>query len=289
MVGFTPGGGPDITARFVAQKLAEAWKQQVVVENRPGAGGTIAANLVANANPDGYTLLSVSTAHAVAPAIYPRLPYDTHKDLSGITLSATSKYLLVTSPSLAVKSLKDLLAVARAKPGQINFSSAGVGSGTHFAGELFKSMAALDVVHIPYKGIPEALSETMTGRVHFFMAPIANAVNLVREGKLNALGVSSLKRDALVPGVPTIDEAGVPGYDSILWFGFLTASKTPRPLIVKLNREITRILGEPDARNRWIPIGLEPRPTTPEEFDRLIADDIATLTKLAREGNIKAE
>jgi tripartite-type tricarboxylate transporter receptor subunit TctC len=289
IVGFTPGGGPDITARYVAQKLGEAWKQQVLVENRPGAGGTMAANFVATGSADGYTLLSVSSAHAVAPAIYAQLPYDTQKDLAGITLSAVSKYLLVVPPSLGANDVQELLAMAKARPGQLNFSSAGVGSGTHFAAELFKSMAAVDVVHVPFKGIPEALTETITGRVQFFMAPIANAVNLVKEGRLLALGVSSRQRDALVPDVPTVAEAGVPGYDSILWFGLLTARKTPRPVIAKLNREIVRILGDEEAKTRWAPIGLDPRPTTPTEFDKLIADDIATFTRLALAGNIKAE
>ena len=288
LVGFTPGGGPDITARYVALKLTEAWKQQVVVDNRPGAGGTIAANTAANANPDGYTLLSVSSAHAVAPAIYAKLPYDV-KDFAGITLSATSKYLLVVAPSSGAKSVKELIAIARAKPGQVTFSSAGVGSGTHFAGELFKSMAAIDVLHVPYKGIPEALTDAMTGRVSFFMAPIANAVNLVKEGKLRALGVSSKGRDALVPDLPTIAESGVPGYESILWFGLLTSSRTPRTLIAKLNAEVTRILSEPEVRARWLPIGLEPHPTSPAEFDRIVSSDLATFTKLARAGNIKAE
>lgn len=289
LVGFTPGGGPDITARYIAQKLTEEFKQQVIVDNRPGAGGTIAANLAANANPDGYTLLSVSSAHAVAPAIYDKLPYDARRDLAGITLSAASKYVLVSAPSVGYKTLKDLLAAARGKPGQLNFSSAGVGSGTHFAGELLKSMAKIDVVHIPFKGIPEAMTETITGRAQFFMSPIASAVGLVREGRLVGLGVSSLKRDALLPDVPTIAESGVPGYDSILWFGLLTSSKTPRPLINLLNREITRILSDADAKKRWAPIGLDPAPTTPAAFDKLIAADIATFTRLARAGNIKAQ
>jgi tripartite-type tricarboxylate transporter receptor subunit TctC len=288
LVGFTPGGGPDITARYLAQKLTEEFKQQVIVDNRPGAGGTIAANLTATANPDGYTLLSVSSAHAVAPAIYEKLPYDARRDLMGISLSAVSKYVLVVSPS-GFRSLKDLLAAARAKPGAMNFSSAGVGSGTHFAGELLKSMAKIDVVHIPFKGIPEALAEAMTGRVQFFMAPIANAVPQVRDGKLLALGVSSLKRDALLPDVPTIADSGVPGYDAVLWFGLVTTAKTPAPVIAELNREVKRILGEDDVKRRWAPIGLEPSPTTPEGFDKLIASDIATFTKLARAGNIKAQ
>jgi len=289
VVGFTPGGGPDITARFIAQKLAESWPQNVVVDNRPGAGGTIAAQLVAHANPDGYTLLSVSSAHAVAPAIYARLPYDPRKDFAGITLTASSKYLLVVTPALGVKSLADLIALAKARPGQLNFSSAGVGSGTHFAGEQFKSMAALNVVHVPFKGIPEALTETMSGRVQFFMAPIANAVNLVKEGKLAALGVTSLQRDPLVPDVPTVSEAGVPGYQSRLWFGLLTSRQTPRAIVAKLNGEITRILRAPELRQRWAPIGLDPEPTTPEQFDKLIIDEIAAFTSIARAANIKAE
>lgn len=289
VVGFTPGGGPDITARYLAQKLTETYRQQVIVDNRPGAGGTIAANLAVNANPDGYTLLSVSSAHAVAPAIYDKLPYNTQRDLAGVSLSALSKYVLVTSPSSGYRSLKDMLAAARAKPGALNFSSAGVGSGTHFAGELLKSMAKIEVLHIPFKGIPEAMTESLTGRAHFFMSPIASAVTLVREGKLVALGVSSQKRDALLPDVPPIAEAGVPGYDAILWFGVLTSAKTPRPLIARINRDIVRILGEDEVKRRWAPIGLEPGPTTPEGFDKLIAEDIATFTKLARAGNIRAQ
>jgi tripartite-type tricarboxylate transporter receptor subunit TctC len=289
LVGFTPGGGPDITARYIAQKLTDAWKQQVIVDNRPGAGGTIAANAVARASPDGYTLLSVTSAHAVAAAIYSKLPYDASKDLAGITETASSSYVLVVAPSLGIRSVGELLAAAKAKPGQLNFSSAGVGSGTHFAGEMFKAMAAIDVVHVPFKGIPESLTETITGRVQFFMAPIANAVSHVRERRLTGLAVSSAQRDPLLPDLPTVSEAGVPGYETILWFGLLTASGVPRPIVAKLNREIVRILGEPETRQRWTPVGLNPRPTTPEGFDKLIRDDIAVFTKIARAANIKAD
>jgi len=288
VVGFTPGGGPDITARYVAQKLGERLKQQVIVDNRPGAGGTIAANMVAHSNPDGYTLLSVSSAHAVAPAIYAKLPYDTLKDFAGITETASSSYVLVTSPSAGMRSVADLLAAAKAKPGQLNFASAGVGSGTHFAAEIFKAMAGIDVVHVPFKGIPEPLAETMTGRVQFFMAPIANAVNLVRDGKLAALAVSSSKRQELLPDVPTIAEAGVPGYESILWFGLLTSSGVPQAIVAKLNREIVHILSEPELKERWNRIGMEPRPMTAEAFDKVVRDDIAIFTKIARDANIRA-
>src|SRR5882672_1307487 len=241
VVGFTPGGGPDITARHIAQRLGDSLKQQVIVENRPGAGGTVAAGMVARSPADGYTLLSVSSAHAAAAAIYPKLQYGTLKDLAGITQTATSKYVLVAAPALGVRSVRELLAAARARPGQINFSSAGVGSGTHFAAEIFKAMAAIDVVHIPHKGIPEALGETVAGRVQFFMAPIANAVNLVRDGRLVGLGVSSKSRDALLPDVPTIDESGVPGYAQELWFGILAPAGLPRPVMAKLNAEIGRV------------------------------------------------
>lgn len=289
VVGFTPGGGPDITARYAAQKLAESWKQQVIVDNRPGAGGTVGANLVATANPDGYTLLSVSSAHAVAAAIYPKLPYDTARDLSGITQTAVSKYVLVAAPALNVKTLKDFLAVARAKPGQLNFSSAGVGSGTHFAAEQFKAAANINIVHVPYKGIPEALTETIGGRVHLFMSPIANAINLVREGRIAGLGVSSPRRDALLPDMPTLAEAGLPGFQAYLWFGLLTSSQTPKPIVAKLNAELRRILTDADVKSRWSPIGLEPMPTTPAEFDKIIADEVTAFAAIARAANIKAE
>ncbi len=289
VVGFTPGGGPDLTARQIAQKLAELWKQQVIVENRPGAGGTLAAAQVARAAPDGYTLLSVSSAHAIAPAIYSSLPYDTLKDLSGITQTGSSKYVLVAAPSQGWKSVRDLLAAAKARPGTINFSSAGVGSGTHFAAEIFKSLAGLAVVHVPFKGIPEALTETMTGRVHFFMAPIANAVAPVRDGRLVGLGVSMPERDALLPEVPTVAEAGVPGFQTDLWFGLLTASAVPRPIVAKLNHDIVRVLGEPDLRQRWAAIGIEPRPMAAEAFDQRIREQVETFTRFARAANIRAE
>ncbi|HWI37460.1 MAG TPA: tripartite tricarboxylate transporter substrate binding protein [Burkholderiales bacterium] len=289
VVGFTPGGGPDITARHIAQRLSERLRQQVIVENRPGAGGTVAAGQVARSASDGYTLLSVSTAHAAAAAIYSKLPYDTLKDLTGITQTASSKYLLVVPPSLGVKNVGELVAAAKARPGRINFASAGVGSGTHFAAELFKSMAAIDVVHVPNKGIPEAMNETVSGRVQFFMAPIANGMNLVRDGRLVGLGVSSRTRDALLPQVPTIEEVGVPGYQQELWFGLLGPAGLPRPILTRLNSEIGRVLADEETKSRWAPIGMEPRPTSPEDFDRLIRSEIELYTRIARAANITSQ
>ena len=288
VVGFTPGGGPDIIARYLAHELGALWKQQVIVENRPGAGGSLGAAAVAKAPPDGYTLLSVSSAHAAAPAIYAKLPYET-KELTGITLTGSSKYVLVVSTAAATKSLQELLATARAKPGTLNFSSAGVGSGTHFAAEILKARAKIDVVHVPFKGIPEALSETVTGRVQFFMAPIANAVGPVRDGRLRPLAVSSRERDALLPQVPTVAEAGVPDYESTLWFGLLTSAAVPRPIIEKISADAGKVLSSPATRERWQPIGIEPRPTTPATFDQLLADEIRVFTAIARGANIRAE
>ena len=289
LIGFTPGGGPDITARLIAQKLSEIWKQQVVVEHRPGAGGTIAAATVARAAPDGYTLLSVSASHAIAPAIYSKLPYDTLGDLSGITQTGSSKYVLVGAPSAGVGSLKELIAAAKARPGQLNFSSAGVGSGTHFAAEIFRTMAGIDVVHVPFKGLSEALGEVMAGRIQFTAIPIANVANQVKAGKVIGLAVGSPQRDPLLPDVPSADEAGLPGYKPEAWYGLLTSASVPRPIIAKLNREITHILSEPELRQRLIAVGIEPRPSSPEGFDHLVRDEVALLTKIARAGNIKAD
>jgi len=289
LIGFTPGGGPDITARHIAQGLGEVWKQQVVVEHRTGAGGTIAAAAVARAAPDGYTLLSVSAAHAIAPAIYSKLPYDTLADLSGITQTGSSKYVLVAAPSAGMASLKDLIAAAKAKPGQLYFSSAGVGSGTHFAAEIFRSMAGIDTVHVPFKGLPEALGEVMAGRISYTAIPIANVSNQVKAGKVIGLAVGAPQRDPLLPEVPSADEAGLPGYKPEAWYGLLTSASVPRPIIAKLNREITRILAEPEIQQRLTAVGIEPRPSTPEAFDRLVRDEVALLTKVARAANIKAD
>jgi tripartite-type tricarboxylate transporter receptor subunit TctC len=289
VIGFTPGGVPDITARLIATKLTENLRQPVIVDNRVGAGGTIAAQIVASANPDGHTLLSVSSAHAAAPTIYPKLPYDTLKDFAGITMTASGPALLVVAPALGAKSARDLIALAKARPGQLNFSSAGVGSGTHFAAEQFRIMAGIDVVHVPFKGIPEALTETITGRVQFFISPLASALPLVRAGKALAVGVTSPRRSALLPEVPTVAESGLPGYQWEFWYGLLAPAATPRPLINRLNAEVTRILSLPETRKSWSALGADPMPTTPAEFDRLVASELVAMAKLAKVASIRAD
>jgi tripartite-type tricarboxylate transporter receptor subunit TctC len=289
LVGFTPGGGPDITARLLSSKLNDSWKQAVVVENRLGAGGNVAAQALATSAADGYTLLSVSSAHAVAPAIYPKLPYDAHKDFAGITLTATGPALVVVASGLAVKTMGDLIALAKAKPGQLNYASAGVGSGSHFAAELLKSQTGMDMLHIPYKGIPEALTETMAGRTQVFIAPYASAINLVKEGKATAIAVTSLKRMPDMPDMPTVAESGAPGYQWVFWYGLLAPAQTPRAIVEKLSAEIGTILKQPEVRQRFGPLGIAPVTSSPEEFDKLIANEISTFTRLAKAANIKLD
>ena len=289
VVGFTPGGVPDIAARLISQKLAETWKQPVLVENRLGAGGNIAAQSVAAAPADGYTLLSVSSAHAIGPAIYAKLPYDTLKDFAGITLTATGPALVIVSPALGVKSVAELIALAKAKPGELNYASAGVGSGSHFAGELLNSRAGIEVQHVPFKGIPEALAETITGRVQFFIAPFASAIALVRDGRAKAIAVTSAKRMAELPDMPTVAESGAPGYLWVFWYGLLAPANTPRPVVAQLNAEITRILNEPDVKQRLASLGTEAATSTPEQFDKLVADEVASFTSIAKAAKIKVD
>jgi len=289
VIGFSAGSGVDVSARIIGQKLNESWGQPVISDNRPGAGGTIAAQIAANANPDGYTLLSISAAHVIAPTLYSRLPYGTLKDFAGITTTVSLPNVLVVSPSLGVKSVKDLIALAKAKPGQLMFSSGGVGSGTHFAAELFKSLAAIDVGHVPFKGIPEALTEAMTGRVQFTMSPVSNVLPQAKAGKLIALAVAPASRIAVLPDVPTLAEAGVAGYRWDTWFGLLAPAKTPRAVVKKLNQEIARILVQADVKERWTAMGAEPIPIAPDAFDRYISEQVALIARLATAANIKAE
>ena len=289
VIGFSAGSGVDVSARIIGQKLNESWGQPVISDNRPGAGGTIAAQIAANANPDGYTLLSISAAHVIAPTIYSKLPYGTLKDFAGITTTVSLPNVLVVSPSLGVKSVKDLIALAKAKPGQLMFSSGGVGSGTHFAAELFKSLAAIDVGHVPFKGIPEALTEAMTGRVQFTMSPVSNVLPQAKAGKLIALAVAPASRIAVLPDVPTLAEAGVAGYRWDTWFGLLAPAKTPRAVVKKLNQEVARILVQPDVKERWNAMGAEPIPIAPDAFDRYISEQVALIARLAAAANIKAE
>jgi tripartite-type tricarboxylate transporter receptor subunit TctC len=285
VVPFTPGGQPDIFSRLIGQKMTEALGHQIVVDNRPGAGGMIGSRIVAEANPDGYTLLSISAAHTILPSVR-KLPFDTRRDFAGISMAYNAAYLLVVPPALGVKTMQQLIALAKAKPGQLNMASAGSGSGTHFAGEMFKAASGVEVVHVPFKGIPEATTDIMAGRVQLFMAPLASSVPLVRDGKLRALGISSPKRASVLPDVPTIAEAGLPGFRWDSWGAIFAPAKAPRPIINRLNREVTAALGHSDVQKQMRALGAEPAPTTPAELDRFVANELAVVAKLAKTAGI---
>jgi len=289
VIGFTPGGTPDITARLIGVRLSESLGQQFIVDNRPGAGGTIGAKLVADSNPDGHTLLSASSSHVLQPSIYAKMPYDTIRDFAGITRTSSACYMLVTAVSSEARSAKELIALAKAKPGSFNFASAGSGSGTHFAGEMFKHAAGLDAVHVPYKGIPESLNDTIAGRVQFFMSPLSGAIPLVKGGKLRGLGVSCEKRVAAIPDMPTLAETVLPGFSYGTWSGMLAPVKTPKAIINRLHAEITRVLALPEISQKMTALGVEPDPTTPAGFDKLIAEQVALMGKLARAAGIQPQ
>jgi tripartite-type tricarboxylate transporter receptor subunit TctC len=289
VIPFTAGSASDLLARLVGPKLTDAWGQQVVVDNRPSAGGTVAGSIVATSTPDGHTLMVSSSAFAGSAALFTKLPYDTVRDLSGVSLVASNPLVLIVGPALGVRSVKDLIALARQKPGQLNYASSGIGSGTHFGAELFRQTAGIDVVHIPYKGTPETVTDAMTGRVHYAMPPILPTIPLVREGRVLALAVTTRDRAPMLPDVPTIAEAALPGYEYDGWFGFIASSRTPRPVVDKLAREIARIVELPDVKERIAHMGGRARSTSPAEFDRLIRSEIATRGKVFRAAGVRPE
>jgi len=289
IVPFTAGSATDILARSFGQKLSEMWGQPVVVDNRPGAGGTIGAGIVAKSAPDGYTLLVHSAAYAYNPSIYSGLSYDTATDFVEIVPLAGQPNVLIVAPSLGVKSVKELIALAKQKPGQLNVGSAGTGSGTHINAEKFKLAAGIDVVHVPYKGTPEALNDTMAGRVSYFFSPISAALPNVREGKLVALGVSTSKRSSALPDVPTIAEAALPGFDYNLWVGLFAPAGTPPDVVDKINKDVDRVLQLPDVKERLASLGAEAMPITPAEFKKFVQTEIAESAKVIKAAGIKAQ
>jgi tripartite-type tricarboxylate transporter receptor subunit TctC len=285
IVGFTPGGAPDITARILAPELSDTWKQPVIVENRPGAGSAIAARYVADADPDGYTLLSVTTAHAVVPALN-NVSYDTINDFSAVTMTSIAPNWVLVSPELGVKTLKDFVALAKSKPNGFNFGSAGVGSFMHFAAAMFNDEVGIQAQHVPYKGPPEALADTVGGRVQFVVSPIGAALGLVRSDKLIALAVTGKERLPEFPNVPTVAESGYPGFQLYTWTGLLAPKNLPAPILAKINQAVAQILKKPDVQERFRAISVEPVATTPAEFQKRIADEVAEYTAAARKANM---
>jgi tripartite-type tricarboxylate transporter receptor subunit TctC len=286
IIGFTAGSEIDVVGRMIAHEMGEKWGHRVVVDTRPGAGGTVGAAIVAGANPDGYTLLFNSVSHTATPVLYPKAPFDTLRDFAGISQATSLPNVLIIAPSAGIKSVKELIAVVKQK-GNMNYGHAGVGSGTHITGELFRQMAGLELTHIPYKGVPEVITDAMTARLNYAFAPIGNTLPFIRDKRLAALAVSTASRSAALPDVPTIAEAGVPGYVFDHWYGMFTQAKTPRPVVSQLSQEMARILNLPDVKDKITARGAAIKTSTPDEFEKFVRAEVEKITKVMKAGGVK--
>jgi tripartite-type tricarboxylate transporter receptor subunit TctC len=289
VVGFAAGGPSDVAARTIAQKLTEKWGQQVIVDIRPGAGGNIATEIVAKAPADGYTLLEPAFAHAANPFLYSKLPFDAVKDFAPVLLFASIANVLVIHPSLPVHSVKELIAFAKAHPGQLTMGSSGNGTASHLASELMNYMAGIKTTHVPYKGLAPAHTDLMGGQLSMLFDGIVTGMPAVKAGRLRALAVTTAKRWQGTPDIPTMSEAGLAGFEVNSWYGLLAPAGTPRDIITRLNSEVSRALREPDARERLYSIGAEPMNNTPEEFAAYINAEMAKWSKVIKAAGIRAE
>jgi tripartite-type tricarboxylate transporter receptor subunit TctC len=280
VVPFPPGGGADALARLMAPKLSEIWTQQLIVENRPGASGHIGADFVAQSPPDGYTLLMSSTASLTEKNVDQFAP---------VSLVSASPYVVTARPNLPAASIRELIALAKANPGRLSFASSGTGAASHLSAELFKSMAQVDLLHVPYKGTGQALTDLLAGQVDLLFAPSQTVISHVKAGKLKALAVTGARRSETLPDLPTVSEAGLPGYEAVGWFGVLAPAATPKPLVDKLSFDVNRVLADSDVRARMQGLGADPGGNSPEEFRRFIRDDQAKWSKLMKEAGIKSE
>jgi len=289
IVPLTPGSGADIAGRIVAQKMNEAWKQPMIVENRPGAGGQIGTSAVIKSDPDGYTLLVQSSSHAANPAIYKSLPYDPQKDMIDVAILGKTPYVMVSAGNGPYKTLKALIDAAKAKPGELPFASAGIGTSTHLAAEYVIDLAGLKMIHIPFKGSPDAMQDVLGGRSAFYMAPINAGMALVKDGKLAALGVSTKTRAEVMPEVPTIAEQGIAAYDMTLWFGLWAPAGTPAAVVQKLNAQVNAIVQQPDVREQFAKLGIQPAPMRPDEFARFVRDEIVVYKRIVQQARIQPQ
>jgi tripartite-type tricarboxylate transporter receptor subunit TctC len=289
IVPLTTGAGADIAARIIAQRMSEHWKQPVIVDNRPGAGGQIGTSAVVKAEPDGHTLLVQSSSHSANPAIYRKLPYDPLKDLVDVAILGKTPYVMVSAGNGPYKSLKALIEAAKAKPGELAFSSAGLGTSTHLAAEYLIGMAGVRMIHVPFKGSPDALQDVLGGRSAFYMAPVNVALGLLKDGKLNPLGVSTRSRAELLPQVPTLAEQGLPDYEVTLWFGLWAPSGTPPAVVQKLNVSINAIVQEPNMREQFARLGMQPAPMKPEEFARFVRAEIDVYKRIVKQAGIEQQ
>jgi len=289
IVPFTPGSATDVVARAVAQQLSIRFSQPVVVDNKPGAGGTIGSAQVAKAAPDGYTLLVHSSGHTVNPSIYPSLTYDTGEDLMGVSLLAQQPNILVTAPDKGWKNAVDLVKAAKASPGKLTFASAGTGTGTHMSAEKFKLSAQIDALHVPYKGTPEAMTDTMNGRVDYFFAPVVASLSIVRDKRLVALAVGSTTRSSVLPDVSTTEEQGFADSAYNFWVGMLAPTGTPSAVIDRLNAEVKAALSSPEVKDRLGSLGADASATTPADFDKIIARELVENAALIKAAGIKIQ
>jgi len=286
IIPLTPGSGADIAGRIIGQRLNEHWKQPVIVENRPGAGGQIGTAAVIKAEADGHTLLVQSSSHSANPAIYKSLPYDPLKDLADVAILGKTPYVMVTAANGPYKNLKALIEAAKAKPGEIPFASAGVGTSTHLAAEFVIALAGLKMIHVPFKGSPDAMQDVLGGRSSFYMAPINAGMSLVKEGKLTGLGVSTKARAEVLPEVPTIAEQGLYDYDMTLWFGMWAPAGTPVPVVQKLNAAINAIVLEPVVKEQFAKLGIQPAPMKTEDFAKFVRSEMDVYKKIVQHAHI---
>ena len=289
IVPLTPGSGADILGRIVAKYMGDAFRQPVLVENRPGAGGIIGTQAMLNADADGYTLMVQSASHAANPAIYKTLPYDPLKDIVDVALLGVTPYVMIAAKGGAYPTLKSLIEAARAKPGEIPFASAGVGTSTHMAAEYVAQVAGIKMLHIPYKGSPEAIQDTIAGRTSFYMAPLDVAIGHLKDGKITPFGVSTAQRSAIVPEIPTLAEQGLKNYSLALWFGMWARAGTPPAVVQKLNAQVTAIGQSKEARAQLDKLGIAPGSMKPEEFAKFVREQMGTFRTIAREANIQPQ
>ena len=289
VVPFAPGAGTDLSIRTIAPKWSEALGQQVIVDNRVGASGIVGSSIVAKAAPDGYTLLFTATDLAINPALFASMPYDAQKDFAPVGRAVNFPNFLVVNPELPVKSVQDLIALAKAKPGTLGYGSAGNGTPPHISAEMFKQLTNVDLVHVPYKGSAQALTDVIAGQVQLMFVNTLSSIQHVRSGRLRVLGITTAQRAAVAPDVPTIAESGVPGYELITWTGVAAPAGTPREIIVRLNRNLVRTLELPDVREKLLAQGSEVTPSTPEQFAKLIANDTARLGRVARTAKMRLD
>jgi tripartite-type tricarboxylate transporter receptor subunit TctC len=289
IVPFPPGGGNDIVGRIVAVKLSEGLGQQVVVDNRGGAGGTIGTDITAKAPPDGYTMLVNNISLAVNHTLFPKLPYDTLKDLAPVSLIGRQPNIVVVHPGVPAKSMRDLLALARAKPGEVNYGSGGIGTASHLATEMLKLMTKVDMTHVPYKGLGPALIDLMGGRLHLIISTMASALPQMKTGKLRPLAVTTAQRSSFFPEVPTMDEAGVKGYEFSTWYGLLVPAGTPKPIVDRLNAETGKALDSALVKDQFVGQGLEPASSTPQAFGAYLKSEVGKWGKVVKASGAKPE